>query len=70
MIKRTVSEDDQVKTIMQKCVRHVSSNVTLNELARLLTRYDFAIVDKTKIVTTTDLIDKVSTSMGNKMFKN
>ncbi len=50
---------------MQKCVRHVSGNVTLNELARLLARYDFVLVNKSKIVTVTDLLDKVSRSMVN-----
>ena len=36
----------------------------MNELGRVLSRNQFALVDKTKFVTTTDLLNKISSGGG------
>jgi len=38
--------------------------VTLDELARILTRNHFALVNKTKFVTSSDLLKKISPAKG------
>ena len=49
-------EDPVIKLVKWHSLRHVSSNITLNELGRILHRNRFALVDETKWVTATDLL--------------
>lgn len=60
LVKQRITKDDPVsKLVLHFSIRHVSGSVTLAELGRILVRNRFALVDKTKFVTTSDLIDKL-----------
>lgn len=59
LIKTNVTPQDPVSKLVQRELRHVSKNITLAELGRILARNKFAIVDEVKFVTTTDLLNKV-----------
>jgi len=60
LVKQRVTMADPVAKLVQRDLRHVSAKVTLNELGRILTRNKFALVEKTKFVTTSDLLKKVA----------
>lgn len=61
LVKQRVEKTDPVtKLIPHFSIRHVTGTTTLNELGRILSRNGFALVDKTKFVTTSDLLAKIS----------
>ena len=61
LVKARVTRDDPISKLVKAfSIRHVSGSVKLNELGRILTRNGFALVDKTKFVTTDDLVEKLS----------
>ena len=64
LVKQRVTKDDPVSKLVQRELRHVSTAVTLDELARILTRNKFALVNKTKFVTSSDLLKKISPAKG------
>lgn len=60
LVKKRVTEADPVSKLVQRELRHVSNGTTLDELARVLARNRFALVEKTKFVTTSDIMKKIS----------
>mmetsp|Transcript_9998 Transcript_9998/g.12558 ORF Transcript_9998/g.12558 Transcript_9998/m.12558 type:complete len:86 (+) Transcript_9998:1387-1644(+) len=60
LVKKRVALDDPVSKLVQRDLRHVSGTISLDELGRILARNRFALVDKTKFVTTTDLLKKLA----------
>ena len=60
LVKKRVTEADPVSSLVQRELRHVSKSVTLDELGRILARNRFALVEKTKFVTTSDLLKKIA----------
>lgn len=54
---------------MQRELRHVSGTTTLDELGRVLSRNKFALVDQTKIVTTSDLLAAMMITMEKPVVK-
>lgn len=60
LVKRRVTQTDCIKMIVSKELRRVSKKISLNELARILDRSSFALVDKAQFVTTTDLLKEVA----------
>lgn len=64
LVKKRVTLKDNIKTLVQRELRHVSNEITLNELGRILTRNKFALVDKTKFVTSSDLLKEVVGKTG------
>jgi predicted transcriptional regulator len=60
LVKQRVTREDPVSMLVQRELRHVSGSVTLAELGRILARNRFALVDKTKFVTTSDLLNKIA----------
>ena len=58
LVKKNVTVSDPVSLIVSKELRIVSSNIPLNELARILNRTGFALVDDYMFVTTSDIIRK------------
>ena len=64
LVKQRVTKDDPITSLIQPDLRHVSTAVSLDELARILTRNKFALVNKTKFVTTSDLLKKISPAKG------
>jgi hypothetical protein len=64
LVKQRVTKNDPIASLIQPDLRHVSTAVSLDELARILTRNKFALVNKTKFVTTSDLLKKISPAKG------
>ena len=56
--KRITLEDPVIKLVKWFSLRHVSGTTTLNELGRILHRNRFALVDETKWVTASDLLNE------------
>ena len=65
LVKKRVSGSDPVRNIVSKELRHVSLNMTLNELSRVLTRNRFVLVDKQFICTSTDLLSLVTDELDS-----
>ena len=59
LVKRRINLTDPVSKIVERELRHVSNNITLDEMGRILARNKFALVEKTKFVTTTDLLKMI-----------
>ena len=62
LVKQRVTATDPIRNLVQRELRNVSTAVSLDELARILARNKFALVNKTKWVTTSDLLKKVCPS--------
>lgn len=60
LVKQRVTKDDPVSAVTKPELRHMSNKMTLSELGRVLTRNKFALVEKTKFVTVSDLMKKLS----------
>ena len=60
LVKQRVTKDDPVSAVTKPDLRHMSKSMTLSELGRVLTRNKFALVEKTKFVTVSDLMQKLS----------
>ena len=58
LIKKRVELDAPISELVERDLRHVSLTVTIDELGRILSRNKFALVNKTKFVTTSDLLKK------------
>lgn len=56
LAKQQVNLTDSIKRAVVRDLRHVSLDVSLNELARVLQRNGFVLVDKKHMVTTSDLL--------------
>ena len=59
LVKKRVTETDPISRVTSKELRHVSMRISLNELSRVLDRNKFALVERTKFVTSSDLISKL-----------
>ena len=59
LVKQRVSLDDPIRKLVQRELRHVSLTISLDELGRILARNRFALVNRSKFVTTTDLLQKI-----------
>ena len=59
LVKQRVTLDDPVRKLVQRELRHVSLAVSLDELGRILARNRFALVNRSKFVTSSDLLQKV-----------
>jgi len=57
LTKRKCQLDDTIEKNVIKEYRNVSSGITLNELARVFTRHNFAFVDHKFIVSSFDLLN-------------
>ncbi len=60
LVKKRVTLSDPVSKLVNRELRNVSLGTTLSELGRVLARNKFALVNKTKFVTTSDLLKKVA----------
>lgn len=60
LAKQQVNLSDSVRRAVVRDIRHVSMDIPLNELNRILTRNDFVLVDKKYIVTTADLLEMMA----------
>ena len=60
LVKKRVTMSDPVSKLVNRELRNVSLGTTLSELGRVLARNKFALVNKTKFVTTSDLLRKVA----------
>lgn len=60
LVKQRVTKNDPVSAVTKPELRHMSNSMTLSELGRVLTRNKFALVEKTKFVTVSDLMKKLS----------
>ena len=56
---------DHVSKLVERELRHVSNGTTLDEMGRILARNRFALVEKTKFITTTDLLKTVVPAQGS-----
>lgn len=60
LVKQRATMSDPVSKLVQRDLRHVSSTISLDEMSRILNRNKFALIEKTKFVTTSDLLKKIS----------
>jgi cystathionine beta-synthase len=67
--KQQLKLTDSIQTAMVRDIRHVSKTTSLNELARVLFRNGFVLVEKKYIVTTSDVMDAMADpKFGHKTF--
>jgi len=56
LVKNKISLDDAVEKIALKDMRNASSHITLNELARILNRHIYVLVEGKYVVSNFDLL--------------
>ncbi len=61
LVKNAVTLDNQIADIVIRDIRHISSHVTINELARVLARTRYALVDRKTLLTVDDLVQYMGT---------
>ena len=59
LVKQRITMQDPLSSVVERELRHVSGGTSLDELGRILARNRFALVEKTKFVTTTDLLARI-----------
>lgn len=66
LVKNSVTLDNPISDIVIRDIRHVSGNTSLNELARVLARTRYALVDKKNLVTADDYLQFLAGKMAVK----
>lgn len=66
LVKNTVTLDSSIGDIVIKDIRHVSSTTKVNELARVLARTRYALVDKKSLITVDDFVAFLGTKLNVK----
>ena len=56
LVKNSVNLDTPITEMVIRDIRHVSSTTKLNELARVLARTRYALVDKKSLITVDDFV--------------
>ena len=59
LVKQRITMQSPLSSVVERELRHVSGGTSLDELGRILARNRFALVEKTKFVTTTDLLARI-----------
>jgi len=62
--KNSLGLNDPIKRAVIRDLRHVSMDIPLNELSRVLARNAFALVEKKFFVTTLDVMDMLMNNPG------
>jgi len=60
LVKVRVTLDDPISKLVDRALRNVSLTVSLDEMGRVLVRNKFALVNKTKFITQSDLLKKLT----------
>ena len=66
LVKNAVTLDNPIADIVIRDIRHISSSVGVNELARVLARTRYALVDKKILLTVDDLVQFMGTKFSTK----
>lgn len=66
LVKNSVTLESPIADIVIRDIRHTSSTTSLNELARVLARTRYALVDRKSLVTVDDLVQFMGTKFDVK----